>query len=148
MEKYKFYWARKFANFFGTNFPIGKDVLDLEKVEMFGFQHDCSIEVLASISEGIKNGDDIPLVDVVKSGDLKYEIVYGWERNVICSTRYGGHHRSVAHFIDREPLGVRIFEKHRDSYMWRFRVKIEDIVLIDDRDRLDRNKKKDFYREY
>jgi len=98
------YWKRRVANFLGANFPIEVALLDLNKVQLLGWENPSAL-LTDSYVRALERGHRFPLVDVIRRGAY-YEIRGGYD---------GGHHRAVAHYIVGVPLRVRVFEKDREG---------------------------------
>jgi hypothetical protein len=76
--------------------------LDLNKIELQGWEDGKSDLVVAVMIEGIKLGHDFPAVEVVQVDDF-YQLRKSFG---------GGHHRAVAHYIQGVPLKCQVFRDH------------------------------------
>jgi hypothetical protein len=110
--------------------------LDLNKVDLYGWESAKSDLVINSIFCGALARDNFPPVPVVKISEKIYQLdsrvgkCYEINGNdeFICD---GGHKRSVGHYIANVPLKVIIT---RNFFKLTVDVNIKNIELIDDQD--------------
>lgn len=111
---------------------LGEISLDLNKVELQGWEKPKDALTVADYVTMNLGGLVPPKVEVVKKGDI-YQIVCGergW-RELNKDYNYGGHHRAVAHLISGHNLRCVLLDKHRvDTRKVSF-FSIRDSVLMD-----------------
>ena len=83
--------------------------LDLNKVNIFGFEMEKDIATVARMVRNVESGADFPPVYVTKIDDKNY-ILSGYE--VSEENNYGGHHRALAHWIVGKPLKCIMTENY------------------------------------
>ena len=107
--------------------------LDLDKVEIYGFEDFKDVYNIAQMVRNIESGAEFPPVYVAKINDTKY-VLSGY-RNLdkdgrLIYDNYGGHHRALAHWIAGKPLKCVITENHWKG-VYTCDLNIKDIVLRD-----------------
>lgn len=129
-------------------------LLDLDHFILKGWEPEKSIETVAAIIEGIKQGDPIPAVFVYRESQRVYKLAFGHKdiidspRTKLKRTLTGGHNRAVAHFIEGKPLRAivlpgkpkRLPYKKVYGYDW---LRVEEINLVSDPN--DYQKRKEIY---
>ncbi len=111
--------------------------LDLNKVDLFGWESPQSIQSVDAIVRGIENNDVFPPVFVLRLEEDVFRLF----------TPDGGHTRAIGHYIANQPLRVVIKEPHNyfcyGGYCIRIRslmrsfkepIHIGDIPLVDNID--------------
>ncbi len=96
--------------------------LDLDKVELYGWETFKDVMFIDSMVRGIEAGDDFPPVHVNKFSDTEYRLAV---------SRDGGHRRAVAHYVAGRPLKV-IIEETPPGLGISHPYPIIEIVLTDD----------------
>ena len=107
--------------------------LDLNEVDLFGWESQKSDLVIDSIIKGIEAGDDFPHVPVYRINDKCYSLIRDIDYET--GTIEGGHHRAVGHYIANKPLKCSIYSNKIRSRLHNFNIK--NILLVND-DTLDR----------
>jgi len=109
--------------------------LDLDEVELWGWEDSKSDLVIDAIVRGIEAGDDFPAVPVVRLKDGYCLWPFARLKGGRSSFTDGGHHRAAGHYIAGEPLKCRVVRTHDDltisNYYWAD-VPIESIEIFDD----------------
>ncbi len=108
--------------------------LNLDEVTLSGFEHMKYTDKIAKYVRAIESGADFPPVFVTKLEEGKYVLSGYWARDsagVLIKDRfgeynYGGHHRSLAHYIAGKPLKCQITKFIWDEIC---DVNIKDIIL-------------------
>lgn len=110
--------------------------LDLDSVELFGWETDKSDLLVDAICRGIELGDEFPPVPV---HEIEGKYYLSMIRDDPIGRSDGGHYRSVGHYIMKKPLKVEIvvLPKHDQGFpplgwgtlrpTW-----IGDIEIVDD----------------
>ena len=141
VRRLNLYWLRRAANFVGFNFPTEETKIDLNKVQVVGFEPSRSFSKVESMVLGLERGGSLPVVDVVRVSDSSYELVYGAsshqsyvDSDCFCPFRdlYGGHHRTLAYWFANIPMSVRIFPRHRMKVPERIKLDILDSRFSED----------------
>ncbi|MFA7707939.1 MAG: hypothetical protein WCX73_03245 [Candidatus Pacearchaeota archaeon] len=83
--------------------------LNLNKVELVGWEYNKSFDKVARFVEDIKKGDSFPSVPVKKIKDNLYSLIYISERWDFIED--GGHNRAVAHYITNKSLKCNLVGK-------------------------------------
>ncbi|MBI4177631.1 MAG: hypothetical protein HY516_04685 [Candidatus Aenigmarchaeota archaeon] len=96
--------------------------LDLNEVELYGWETFKNAMLIDSMVRGIEAGDDFPPVHVNRFSDTEYRLTV---------SRDGGHKRAVAHYITGRPLKVKI-EETPPGLGIGHPYPIKDILLVDD----------------
>jgi len=105
--------------------------LDLNEVNLWGFEDKKSEKVIESIVLGIEAEDDFPAVQVYRLDDTNYQLTY-FEDPTNSNFVDGGHNRAVAHYIANKPLKCRLYDELKSKFMF---FKIQKSIIIDDIDR-------------
>ncbi len=111
--------------------------IDLNKVDLIGWERIKSIEVIDYLVQRIYAGDEFPPVPVSQVDDTTFHL-YSYlaiRKNELVD---GGHHRAVAHYIAGKPLKVVLYSRRKRieefvEYRTPQRVvltNIRDIVLV------------------
>ncbi|MFQ5531711.1 MAG: hypothetical protein ACE5ES_03795 [Candidatus Nanoarchaeia archaeon] len=79
--------------------------LDLDSVELFGWETDKSDLLVDAICRGIELGDEFPPVPV---HEIEGKYYLSMIRDDPIGRSDGGHYRSVGHYIMKKPLKVEI----------------------------------------
>lgn len=108
--------------------------LDLNKVDLYGWEREKSDLVIDSIVRGIEAGDDFPAVPVMMINEGKYQLddiilKYHHSFTGTFNPVDGGHRRALGHYIANQPLKCRITCIGAEQTEW---VNLKDMVLIDD----------------
>ena len=101
--------------------------LDLDKVELYGFETSKYVWAIAQMVRDIESGADFPPVYVTKVNDTKY-VLSGYYSSYEVVDNYGGHHRVLAHWIAGKPLKCIITKNYWKNVCT---LNIKDIVLRD-----------------
>lgn len=80
--------------------------LDLHKVKLYGFQRKVVRQSVEDIQRRIRNKENLPRVCVIAQNPTEYYMACLFEDGT--GRIDGGHHRAYAHFIQFEPLPVKI----------------------------------------
>jgi hypothetical protein len=127
--------------------------LDLNKVELYGYESRKSDKVIEAIIRGISSGDTFPAVNVCEVEPGKFLLL----------RPEGGHQRACGHYIENKPLRCNVWDLEEDVNVyyegqkvrdfveadWPERVFIGDIELADDDkmvDNYENRKRTRFYR--
>ena len=105
--------------------------LNLDEVELQGWEREKSGLTLAAMDEGLKLGHKFPPVDVTRVGPNKFQLTVGYEKNS-SNDSYGGHYRSALHYIEGVPLKCREILQHRADTSEMDFFPIGDIILTGD----------------
>ena len=100
--------------------PRHFDTIDLNEVQLYGFQSACNIILVDAIIRGIKVGDRFAPLDVLELDEETFMLAGS-----------GGHHRAVGHYINNSPLKVRVIGKEFD---YSGAVPMGKIMLFDHRE--------------
>ncbi len=97
-----------------------KVMLDLRRVNLYGWEAVKNREVIAYFIAKIRKGAELPLVIVARRAGGAYEL----------ATFDGGHNRAYAHFVAGIPLPCIVRSQEKGST--RNMVNIRDIQLVPD----------------
>ena len=89
--------------------------LDLDKVELYGFEKFKHVKVIANMVREIEAEADFPPVYVAKLENKKYALSGYYdevERTLRGDDNYGGHHRALAHWIAGKPLKCQLTKNY------------------------------------
>ena len=112
--------------------------LDLDKVNLFGWEKYKSDKVVFYVAERALLGDDFPPVPVVKIDKETYQLdfssrrIYDSEILGEILIRDGGHKRAVGHYLAGLPLKCSIRAIGINRFRFSNNVNIRDVVLADD----------------
>ncbi|MBI4919270.1 hypothetical protein HY837_05020 [archaeon] len=104
--------------------------LDLEQVDLLGFQEEVVEEVVNSIIKGIKQGGNFPPVFVTKVDEKTYTI--NCKQDPSDDSNRGGHHRALAHYKTKTRLKCLITAYNPAENLSRFSIHIKDCKLKKD----------------
>jgi len=119
--------------------------LNLDEVELYGWEKEKSWYTIDAIVRGIELGDDFPAVKVIRRMDGSYEIASTAKLVGGKIIGDGGHSRATGHYIGGKPLKCMVVAEGKLNSSDK-KVRICDVVLTEDlQDYLDRSAQ-DFYR--
>src|SRR3989338_7529627 len=103
--------------------------LDLEEVDLRGWETHVSDLLVASYIKGIEMGDVFPNVPVVRVSQNCYDLY----RGSLSRNNFGGHHRAVAHLIAKVRLRCQVIPEHDPSWQESgVRISIKKVLLYKD----------------
>ncbi|MBI2671661.1 hypothetical protein HYX16_01880 [Candidatus Woesearchaeota archaeon] len=79
-------------------------LLDLDKVDLYGWETHKSAQTIAALVRGINAGDEFKPVPVQKRNDKEYDLA----PNSDIDQGFGRHNRALAHYICGVPLRIVI----------------------------------------
>lgn len=100
--------------------------LDLQAVDLYGWERDKSSALVRNLQAGIRSGWEFPSVPVVRFNYGFQLVPYGVNEVNLCD---GGHHRAVAHYMEKRPLKCRLVENEGSVAN---RMHIRDIQLVEE----------------
>jgi hypothetical protein len=110
--------------------------LDLNKVDLYGWEDKKSRSVVFYISRKALAGDEFPAVPVIKLNDQEYELSYFANRKLTVEGQTkiiaeGGHHRASGFCIADRDLKC-VLDYRNQNIPRGHRKNIKQIVLLDD----------------
>jgi hypothetical protein len=95
--------------------------LDLENIELYGYEREKSDLCIDAIIRGVESGDDFEAVDVFKVDENRYDLIFQ------------GHHRAVGHYLANKPLKCVLRSENSPLVKDEDRISIKDIEIVDDK---------------
>jgi len=117
--------------------------LNLNQVQLFGFESKKSDKIIDSMVRGIEAGDEFPAVPVKQFDDISFTLSrFPAEEHAYITD--GGHNRAIAHYIANKPLKVIILDT--TNHLWEPWMAREDIRIAKLIDDLEHGKGKSTYK--
>lgn len=108
--------------------------LDLEKVTLYGWEEENSIQTVDAIIRGIEAGDDFPAVPVYKIDEHEYWLDPNYlteKGDAFNPLTDGGHSRACGHYIEGKPLKCKLMHDIMPYFMRSNMIPIQRIILDD-----------------